>query len=62
MKKGLWNEKNLRNLPNIIIDVDCVVDPNLISEILVYAEFVWENTLEMAWLWDLEKQAGKNSP
>jgi hypothetical protein len=40
MKKDSLNEKILSNLQNIIIDAEFVVDQNLISEILVFAEFV----------------------
>lgn len=60
MKRDSLNEKLLHNLPNITIDAEYVVDQNHTSEILVFAEFVWENTLEMEWLCDLEKLAGKN--
>lgn len=59
MNRDLLNEKLLNNLPNTTIDVDCVVDQNHISEILVFAEFVWENMQENELSCDWEKQVGK---
>jgi hypothetical protein len=59
MKKDSLNERRSSNLPNTTIDVGYVVDPNPISGILVFAEFVWENMLEMVSLWDSEKLVGK---
>lgn len=52
MNSDSLNERHLNSLLNIIIDVDYVVDQNHISEILVVAEFVWENTLEKEQLCD----------
>jgi hypothetical protein len=40
MKKDSLNERRSSNLPNTTIDVGYVVDPNPISGILVFAEFV----------------------
>lgn len=58
MSRDFFNEKLLNNLPNTIIDVDCVVDRDHISEILVFVEFVWENMQENEQLCDWENQVG----
>jgi len=50
------------NLLNITTDVDCVVDPSRISEILAFVEFVSENMLEKDSLWDSKKLAGNMFP
>ena len=59
MKRDSLSEKLLSNLQNTIIDVEYVEDQNHTSEILVVAEFVWENMLEKEILCDWEKQVGK---
>jgi hypothetical protein len=59
MNRDLLNEKLLNSLLNIIIGAEYAVDQNHMSEILVSAEYVWENMLEKELSCDLGKQAGR---
>jgi len=58
MNLDLLKVRHLNSLLNITIDVEYVVDQNHISEILVVAEYVWENMLEKELLCDWEKLVG----
>ena len=51
MKRDLRKVRLSHNLRNFTTDVDCVADPNRISEILAFVEFVSENMLEKDLLW-----------